>query len=216
MARKSKYKEEVEDLNLVPIMNLVLCLIPAVLFQTQLIKIGIIDVNPPQIASAPSTTPPDPDKKPLGLTLTIAPDKLVVGAADGQLSNVFPNKTEVEVGMDSSVTAEPGTRNYDYVKLYKTMQKIRAFFSDEKYEKELLKIKAKEGTHFKYIVRVMDIVRYEIQAEINVTNIDELSQAITNQKFVNIGSDKVKEYKPLWAYITFDAAVKNTEAQSAQ
>jgi biopolymer transport protein ExbD len=216
MARKSKYKEEVEDLNLVPIMNLVLCLIPAVLFQTQLIKIGIIDVNPPQIASAPSSTPPDPDKKPLGLTLTIAPTKLIISAADGQLSNVFPDKTEVEVGMDSNVTPEPGTRNYDYVQLYKKMQQIRAFFSGEKYEKELLKIKANEGTDFKYIIRVMDIVRYEIKAEISVTNIDELSQAITNQKFVNIGDDKVKEHKPLWAYITFDAAVKNNEAQGAK
>ncbi len=34
MARKkSKFVEEVEDLNLVPIMNLVLCLIPLVLFK---------------------------------------------------------------------------------------------------------------------------------------------------------------------------------------
>ena len=34
MARKkSKFVEEVEDINLIPIMNLVLCLIPLVLFK---------------------------------------------------------------------------------------------------------------------------------------------------------------------------------------
>jgi len=216
MARKSKYKEEVEDLNLIPIMNLVLCLIPVVLFKTQLVKIGIIDVNPPQIQSAPSSTPPDPDKKPFGLTLMVDESKLVVSAADGQLSNVFPGKTEVEVGMDSSVTAEPGTHNYDYVKLYRTMQKIRAHFSDEKYEKELLKIKAKSATHFKYIIRMMDIVRYEIRAEQHISDIEKLSKAVEGQKFVNIGDDKVIEHKPLWAYITFDAAVKGNDAQGAK
>jgi hypothetical protein len=45
MARKKKgVSTDVEDLNLVPIMNLVVCLIPIILYGTVMVKVGVVNV----------------------------------------------------------------------------------------------------------------------------------------------------------------------------
>jgi biopolymer transport protein ExbD len=211
MARKSKFQEEVEDLNLIPIMNLVLCLIPAVLFKTQLVKMGILEAQPPQIASAPSPTPPDPDKKPLGLSLTIEKDKLIIAASDNQLSAPDFKPEELEIGMDSKQAASPGKRHYDYVKLYKVMAKIRVKFKEDHHKKEVLKLKAKKDTPFKYVVRIMDILRYKIKSDQDISTIDKLSKVIKDKKFEGI--EGTKSYVRLWYGVSFDKPLEDDAAQ---
>ena len=59
MAKRKKKgaEEKIDDLNLVPIMNLVVCLIPIVLFGMSLVKIGVINVTLPKLGqSAPQMT----------------------------------------------------------------------------------------------------------------------------------------------------------------
>jgi biopolymer transport protein ExbD len=209
MARKSKFQEEVEDLNLIPIMNLVLCLIPAVLLKTQLVKMGILEAQPPQIASAPSPTPPDLDKKPLGLSLTIQKDKLIIAASDNQLSSSFKPE-ELEIGLDSS-RAKAGERPYKYVELYKVMAKIRATFKEDHHKKEVLKIKATKDTPFKYIVRIMDILRYKIMSDQDYSTIEKLSKVIKNKNFEKI--EGTKSYVRLWYGISFDKPLEDDIAQ---
>jgi biopolymer transport protein ExbD len=69
MARKKKaFEEKMEDLNLVPIMNLVVVLIPVVLFGMSLVKIGVVNVNAPKFGMG-QAAPADDDKKPLNLTI---------------------------------------------------------------------------------------------------------------------------------------------------
>ena len=46
-SKKKGIDDKLEDLNLVPIMNLVVCLIPMVLLGTALVKIGVLNVNAP-------------------------------------------------------------------------------------------------------------------------------------------------------------------------
>ena len=71
--RKNKFVETADELNLVPIMNLVLCLIPVVLFGTQLVKIGITNISAPKLGQSKPNPNPD-EEKPLGLTVAIAKD----------------------------------------------------------------------------------------------------------------------------------------------
>ena len=74
MARKKKtVSTEIEDLNLVPIMNLVVCLIPMVLVGMSLVKIGVINVNAPRFGMG-QAEPSDDEDKPLGLTIAINTD----------------------------------------------------------------------------------------------------------------------------------------------
>ena len=93
MARKKKgVSTDVEDLNLVPIMNLVVCLIPIILYGTVLVKVGVVNVNAPKFGMG-KATPSDDEEKPLNLTLGIEETgfRLKAGGADiNQLLGVDP------------------------------------------------------------------------------------------------------------------------------
>ena len=216
MARKkSKFVEEVEDLNLIPIMNLVLCLIPAVLFKTQLVKIGMIDVNAPQIAP-PSNKPPEPDKeKPLGLTLVIDKKGFLLSAKGADLSvpNVLGEGTKdgVRINLtsdkdynlkDFKVGTTPKGTTYDYVSLYNKLKVLRAKFPD-KDEKppEVLTLSAENTIEFKYVIRVMDIARYEFAKD--VKSPDDMLLKENHNSYIKEDNAQGFDFKPLWSYVTF-------------
>jgi biopolymer transport protein ExbD len=72
VARK-KVKEEVDEPNLVPVMNLVMLLIPFLLMASAFFEVAIINVSAPKVASGPSSddTPKD-DKPKLNLTVVLS------------------------------------------------------------------------------------------------------------------------------------------------
>lgn len=190
-------------------MNLVLCLIPAVLLKTQLVKMGILEAEPPQIASAPSPTPPDPNKKPLGLSITIEDTKLKITASDNQLEAHF-TKPEVVIEFEQGASKGPGLRPYNYVDLYKKMAKIRSLFKEEHHKKEVLKIKASKEIPFRYVIRIMDVIRYRIASDQDISTLDKLSAAIKEKKFDKI--EGTKSYVTLWYGISFDKPVESDPA----
>jgi biopolymer transport protein ExbD len=211
--RKSKFTEEVEDLNLIPIMNLVLCLIPAVLFKTQLVKIGLIDVNAPQIAP-PSNKPPkdDPDK-PLGLTLMIDKKGFLLTAKGADLAVVLgeTSKDGVRIGLtsdkdynlkDFTKGTNPKGMTYNYVALYNRLKTLRDKFPDKKEKPpEILTISAENTVEFKYIIRVMDIARYEFAKD--VKGPDDMLLGEAYNSYVEEKNEQGFDFKPLWAYVTF-------------
>jgi len=85
VARK-KIKEEVEEPNLVPVMNLVMLLIPFLLMASAFFEVAIINVSAPKVASGPSSddTPKD-DKPKLNLTVVISDGGFKICAFGGCL-----------------------------------------------------------------------------------------------------------------------------------
>ena len=213
MARKkSKFVEQVEDINLVPIMNLVLCLIPLVLFKTQLVKIGMVNVSAPKVGPA-STKPQeeDKDKKPLGLTVALSKDGFLLKATGADLSTIFegqgdasgvkiPMKTEDYSNKDGDVEK---LTTYDYIELYKKLLTLREMYEDDK----LLTLTAEPELEFKYLIRTMDVVRYQFDDGVKMSNISELSEAANNSKYKKVeegeGDTATSTYKALWDQVTF-------------
>jgi len=213
MARKkSKFVEEVEDINLIPIMNLVLCLIPLVLFKTQLVKIGMVNVSAPKVGPA-STKKQEEDKeqKPLGLTVALSKDGFLLKATGADLSTIFEGqgdsngvkiamKTEDYSNKDGDVEK---LTTYDYIELYKKLLKLREQYPDDK----LLTLTAEPELEFKYLIRTMDVVRYQFADGVKMGNIAELSEAANNSKYKKVedeeGEGKTSTYKPLWDQVTF-------------
>lgn len=219
MARKSKYTEIVEDINLVPIMNLVLCLIPLVLFKTQLVKIGMINVSAPSFGPAASKPKEDKEEKPLGLTVALSKDGFLLKATganlfevlgltpDGEASGVkLPKKKDTYASKDGSPIE---LIDYDYVSLYDYLARIKEIYKDEK----LLTLVADPDLEFKFMIRTMDVVRFRFEKP-KFANIMELSEDAAKFKYKKTkeevtGEDgktkTVEAYEPLWDQVTFGA-----------
>jgi hypothetical protein len=193
-------------------MNLVLCLIPLVLFKTQLVKIGMVNVSAPKVGPA-STKPQEEDKdqKPLGLTVALSKDGFLLKATGADLSTIFegqgdasgvkiPMKTEEYSNKDGDVEK---LTTYDYIELYKKLLTLREQFEDDK----LLTLTAEPELEFKYLIRTMDVVRYQFADGVKMGNIAELSEAANNSKYKKIeegeGDGATSTYKPLWDQVTF-------------
>jgi biopolymer transport protein ExbD len=221
MARKkSKFVEEVEDLNLVPIMNLVLCLIPLVLFKTQLVKIGMVNVSAPSIGPSQSKPTPDTDKKPLGLTVTLEKDGFALSAKGGNLFELLGmaqegDQTEVKIKkviqkyVDKQGQDTP-KMDFDYLTLYKHLSALRDKYPNDPEDKdtppEVLTLTAPPDMAFKHFIRVMDIVRFRFESSGVFKDIKDISEAAEKFKYKKIKVDGGESYEPMWDQVTFGPA----------
>jgi len=92
MARKPSerrnFKDEDQELNLTPFMNMIAILIPVLLLSTVFVEIAVINVAAPAIGKAPDQEQPkQPDKPPLNLTVTITDKGYLVAGSGGVLGN---------------------------------------------------------------------------------------------------------------------------------
>jgi len=219
MARKSKYVEVAEELNLIPIMNLVLCLIPCVLFKTQLVKIGMINVSAPSFGPASSKPKDDKEEKPLGLTVALSKEGFLLKATganlfevlgltpDGEASGVkIAKKKDTFLSKDGDAVE---LVDYDFVALYDYLSRIKDAYKEEK----LLTLVGEPDLEFKYLIRTMDVVRFRFESP-KFSSIKELSQASAQFKYKKTkeevtGEDgktkTVEAYEPLWDQVTFGA-----------
>ena len=88
-----KLREEIhlDDLNLVPIMGLIVILIPMLLLMVVFTQIGVININAPKLSVGPATdTPDEPEKKPLNLTIGISEKGYTIAATGGVLPGQEP------------------------------------------------------------------------------------------------------------------------------
>lgn len=72
MSKKEQISDKIPELNLGPIMNMVVILIPLLLLSVVFAEVGVINITAPKMAMGPATDkPPDQQEEPLNLTLTI-------------------------------------------------------------------------------------------------------------------------------------------------
>lgn len=171
MARKKKktVSTEIEDLNLVPIMNLVVCLIPMVLVGMSLVKIGVINVNAPRFGMG-QAEPSDDEDKPLGLTIAIAEDgfRLTATGADinaelGEVPAAPPSADPAAAGLPPApgVFIPKSGDVYNYTELYNKLVKLKDNHPDE----SIVNLTADAKTHFKFVIKVMDSMRFRLESD---------------------------------------------------
>ncbi len=132
-AQQPSIADESIELNLTPVMNMFLVLIPFLVSMAVFAHMAIIEVNLPQDATGQSTGPKSKDLK---LTVTVALDgySIVLG--------------------DSLYTALPlFNGNYLVDSLKKSLEQIRPLLSN----KEQLIVAVNDGVSFEKIVDVMDV-----------------------------------------------------------
>ena len=173
MARRKKKGVDttIEDLNLVPIMNMMVVLIPVVLVGTSLIKIGVVDVSS-KFGQASAATKEDKEK-PLGLMIALSDKGFRLSATGGDVAAILGEQTDgssvllakenvvVPVKQSDDSTRDEQILDYPYRDLYNRLVKIKKQYKKER----MVTVTASPTIPFKYIIATMDAVRDRLDAD---------------------------------------------------
>jgi len=162
MSRKRRISSEsVPELNLKPAMNLILILIPLLLFAMQTVKIVMINVATPQIGPSSEQKSPEekPDEKPLKLTIALTDRGITIFARDSVVENkddpLGPTLPKVDGEDKDSKGNVISNKVYDWKGLSEKLADIK-----EQHPAEEKVILAPEPTtKYRHIIRAMDATR---------------------------------------------------------
>ena len=169
MARKKKeFDNTITDLDLVPIMNLVVCLIPMILWGASMVKLGVVNINAPKFGMGAAAEPVDEENKPLNLTIAVASDGFRLSATGADLNQVLGLAPAVAIDaanpegvpMAGPVIPKKGDQ-YDYTELYNKMVAIKTRFPEE----TIVNLTAEPALPYKHIITVMDAIRMRLDGD---------------------------------------------------
>lgn len=137
------------EVNMTPIMNLMVVLIPLLLSSAELIKISVIELNLPP-AAGPQTTeekPPKEENLRLELAVTITDKGFILSSPAGIL------------GSDEGPSIPKANGEYDYEKLTQTLFKIKQKAFDKYEDTDSIIIQAESDIEYQTLVSTMDSAR---------------------------------------------------------
>lgn len=189
MARKlSRFEDEPQELNLGPMMNLVIILIPMLLLSIVFLEVGVINITAPNLSvgGPPKDTPPEPEKQPLNLTVAVSVNGFTIAATGANVppmpgcpatgpticlkdQNVdVAAKFEQARAMMSRGQAKEGEATllealsaYNVAQLYSTLVKIKTEYPQE----TIVNLSADGDMPFGALVRVMDVARFKLDKD---------------------------------------------------
>ena len=139
--RSSARPEGPGDLNLVPIMNLIVCLVPIVLLGMSVVKTGVIETQAPRFVNARCTDGCD-GGRPLNLAVHLSAEgiRLSLGGADG--SEAFARD--------------------DLPGLYRRLVGLKESHPDE----TVVNVSADDRVPYRDVVALIDVMRHELDGEV--------------------------------------------------
>ncbi len=158
MSRRPHTAED-QELNLVPVMNLVTILIPFLLMAAEFVSLAVIDSTLPAIGP-PQPVEEEPDKPPLNLSLAITDAGITVLGADTVL---FPEGAPPIAEGETRPPTVPcksgdtcaGLDDYDWGELTRILGLIKDEYPDD----ENVILVPDQRTKYEVIVKTMDFSR---------------------------------------------------------
>ncbi len=150
---------DAEDINLTPIMNMVLVLIPLMLLNVVFMTITLIEVTMPQRSAGAAMNNGDPPKR-LQLFIskqgfTIVENGMPLNAIDGCAAG-GPTVCAPESKKDAPLE----TDKQDWLSLYNELMKIKS--KSDWATHEQIEIVADSAVNFGVLVKAMDIARFQL------------------------------------------------------
>lgn len=128
----SKKGEDAEDLNLVPIMNLVTILIPFLLMAAEFVSLSVIDSTLPAIgAPTEATEQEEPDKPPLNLSVIITNAGYTVAGSAAVLKNRDEGASSGGPTIPCMESGCPSVESYNIKELRRLLNQIKDEYPDE-------------------------------------------------------------------------------------
>ncbi len=189
MARGQRPIEADPELDLAPIMNMVIILIPLLLLSVVFVEVSVINVTAPKLSvGGPPAETPEQEEKPLNLTIGIGDRGFQISASGGNLPATgscpadgptlclrSDRQMDVKAKFNQArqTMANPGGMRegekilneaigaYNWRELYAQLIKIK-----RQYPKEtVMNISADPDIPFAMVVRLMDVARYELEKD---------------------------------------------------
>lgn len=159
--RKKAEEDEVIEANVLPVMNIMFLMIPALLLAMEIAKMAAVAVSPPKFAAAPSEEKKEekPEEKPLKFKVFILEDGFRVSTAEQQ-EGAEAGKSQDSSGGPSIPLAKPGApmddyERYDYVALEAKAKELK-----EKAKHEtIVTLSAENDIPMQVLIYTMDAVR---------------------------------------------------------
>lgn len=162
MAKKYRKKEsdKVEEPNMLPVMNIMFLLIPALLLAMEIASMAAIQVSPPKHSNAPSEKKEEEkkDEKPLNLKVFVMEDGFRVSASGQQEGadagqSADSNRPTIPLAKPSAPLTD--FDRYDYPALEAVAKKYKTAFPHER----VVKFSAENSIPMQVLVTAMDAVR---------------------------------------------------------
>ncbi len=156
MPPKHREIETIEEINIMPLMNIIMLLIPFLIMSTEFVKIGVINVSAPSTCAScgnptePTIRPPAP----LNLTLNLTPQGVTLltrGARIPQGCDLTPKG----ITAHSEALTFPNYRPQQASALRACLLKIKALFPQE----DKIIVMADPSIPYHKIIELMDISR---------------------------------------------------------
>lgn len=186
MARGRKDISVEQDLDLAPIMNMVVILIPLLLLSVVFLKVGVINITAPKLSMGPPSDTPPPEEEPLNLTVAVSAKGFRLAATGAVLPEQpgcpVPGPTicledqnvdvaakydeaRKQISAGSVPQGEAELSNamaaYNWKELYNQLVRIKTKYKDE----TIINISADPDVPYAAIVRVMDVARFQLEKD---------------------------------------------------
>lgn len=160
MARRKKKLDEAEvEANLLPVLNVMFLMIPALLLAMEVARFAAVHVTPPKFAAqADEKKEKDPTEKPLNLKVFIMEDGYRV-SAQGQQQGADAGKS-ADSNKPTIPLKKPGTtledfERYDYAALEAEAAKYKKLFPHE----TVVTVSAENSIPMQILINTMDAMR---------------------------------------------------------
>ncbi len=161
MARYRKKNElEVGEPNMLPVMNIMFLLIPALLLAMEVASLAAIAVSPPKFAAAPSEKKEEEKKeeKPLKFKVFILEDGFRISTAaqqEGAEAGKAQDNTKPTIPLAKPNADDTDYSRYDYAKLGAKAKELKAKYAHE----TIVTISAESSIPMQVLISTMDAVR---------------------------------------------------------
>ena len=156
---RSAEELEVEEANVLPVMNIMFLLIPALLLAMEVASMAAVAVSPPRIADGKTTqSQPDPTEKSLELKVFIQAEGFRVSSTDQQIG------AEAGRSQDSSTPtiplAKPGAGPEDYDRYdYAALEAMAGDFKAAYPHESVVTVSAENDVPAQVLINTLDSLR---------------------------------------------------------
>jgi len=163
-----RMKVKQEELNLTPIMGLMVLLIPMVLFLYNFFEVKVQAVAAPRLGNAAQKKPDEDAKKPLNLTVHIGQNGFQIKIQEDLMVEPIP-------AIPKRVFVGTNEEEYDYPALY---NRLRVFKDNPAYDKEnTVNISADMDIRWQVVARTIDAARLKL-VESQYEELGKFAQAL--------------------------------------
>ncbi len=165
-------------LDIRPVMNLMVVLIPILLYSAEFVKLSIRELNLPPASTANSggaQEKPQEEAKRLQLTVIVAREGFYIGNKSGYLTG----ETDADTNEPSVPLDETG--NYDYVALQEQLKEFKTKIEGQEFvDENSIIISAGANIEYRHIIKTIDFVtmyenergdQFELFPQVNIGQI---------------------------------------------